>query len=69
MSLDPAEGAAFGLVVKKVGQSFWLATVNDDTNTLDIRIASKSNLTSASRVLASRSVKRARPCSVSISPG
>jgi hypothetical protein len=47
LSLDPAEGAAFGLVVKKVGQSFWLGTVNDDTNTLDIRIASKSNLTSA----------------------
>jgi hypothetical protein len=47
VSLDPAEGANFGLAVKKVGQSFWLATANDDTNTLDIRIASKSNLTSA----------------------
>ncbi len=44
MSLDPAEGAAFGLVVKKVGQSYWLATVNDDTNTLDIRVASTKNL-------------------------
>ena len=47
VSLDPGEGANFGLAVKKVGQSFWLATANDDTNTLDIRIASKSNLTSA----------------------
>jgi hypothetical protein len=48
MSLDPAEGAAFGLAVKKVGQSYWLATVNDDTNTLDIRVASTKNLASAS---------------------
>jgi hypothetical protein len=36
VSLDPAQGAAFGLVVKKVGQQFWLATANDDTNSLDI---------------------------------
>ena len=42
------KGRHFGLAVKKVGQSFWLATANDDTNTLDIRVASKSNLTSAS---------------------
>jgi hypothetical protein len=47
VSLDPAEGANFGLAVKKVGQSFWLATANDDTNTLDIRVASTKNLASA----------------------
>jgi len=40
ISLDPAEGAAFGLVVKKVGRQFWLATVNDDTNALDIWVVS-----------------------------
>jgi hypothetical protein len=48
VSLDPAEGANFGLIVKKVGQSYWLGTANDDTNTFDIRIASKSNLSSTS---------------------
>jgi hypothetical protein len=40
VSLDPAQGAAFGLVVRKVGQQFWLATVNDDTNALDIWVVS-----------------------------
>jgi hypothetical protein len=41
VSLDPAEGAAFGLVVKRVGRDYWLATVNDDTNTLDIYVVPK----------------------------
>ncbi len=36
-SLDPAQGAAFGLVIENLGQSSILATVNDDTNTLDLR--------------------------------
>jgi hypothetical protein len=40
LSLDPAQGAAFGLVVKKIGNQYWLATVNDDTNKLDIRVVS-----------------------------
>jgi hypothetical protein len=36
-SLDPAQGAAFGLVIENIGQSSIVATVNDDTNTLDVR--------------------------------
>lgn len=42
ISLDQAQGAAFGLAIKTVGNQFWLATVNDVTNTLDIRKISKS---------------------------
>ncbi len=41
ISLDSAQGAAFGLAIKTVGNQFWLATVNDVTNTLDIRKAAR----------------------------
>jgi DNA-binding beta-propeller fold protein YncE len=37
-SLDPAQGAAFGLAIENIGQSSIIATVNDDSNTLDIRV-------------------------------
>jgi hypothetical protein len=36
-SLDSVQGAAFGLAIENIGQSSTIATVNDDTNTLDIR--------------------------------
>ncbi len=41
ISLDPNQGAAFGLAIKTVGNEYWLATVNDATNTLDIRKATR----------------------------
>jgi uncharacterized protein (TIGR03118 family) len=37
LSLDPAQGAAFGLAVNQVGKAVTVATVNDDHNTLDLR--------------------------------
>lgn len=37
ISIDPAEGAAFGLAVEKTGKAATLATVNDDLNTVDLR--------------------------------
>jgi hypothetical protein len=44
LSLDPSAGAAFGLAVKKVGDQFLLGTVDDATNTLDLRSVKKSLL-------------------------
>ncbi len=35
--IDSSQGAALGLVIKPVGTQFWLGTVDDVTNTLDIR--------------------------------
>jgi DNA-binding beta-propeller fold protein YncE len=37
LSLDPAQGAAFGLAIKAEGDLLTLVTVNDDTNKLDVR--------------------------------
>jgi hypothetical protein len=37
LSLDPAQGAAFGLAINVTGNTLTLATVNDDTNHLDER--------------------------------
>ncbi len=37
ISLDPNFGAVSGLVVKPVGNQYWLATVNQTASTLDIR--------------------------------
>jgi hypothetical protein len=37
LSLDPAEGAAFGLAINVTSNGITVATVNDDTNTLDER--------------------------------
>jgi hypothetical protein len=37
LSLDPAQGAAFGLALNVTGKTITLATVNDDTNKLDLR--------------------------------
>ena len=41
LSLDSSQGAAFGLAIKTVGNEYWLGTVNDATNTLDIRKVSR----------------------------
>ena len=41
LSLDPAQGAAFGLAIKVKGNVLTLATVNDDTNHLDERFVSR----------------------------
>jgi hypothetical protein len=40
LSLDPAQGAAFGLAIQVNGDTLTLATVNDDTNMLDERFVS-----------------------------
>jgi hypothetical protein len=37
LSLDPVEGAAFGLALQRTAKGITLATVNDDTNALDLR--------------------------------
>jgi sugar lactone lactonase YvrE len=37
LSLDPADGAAFGFVVETSGHTVTIASVNDDTNTVDFR--------------------------------
>ncbi len=37
LSLDPAVGAAFGFVVETQGHTVTIASVNDDTNTVDFR--------------------------------
>jgi hypothetical protein len=37
LSLDPADGAAFGFVVETSGHKVTIASLNDDTNTLDYR--------------------------------
>jgi hypothetical protein len=38
LSLDPAQGAAFGLAVSITKQGLLVSTVNDDTNHLDLRL-------------------------------
>jgi hypothetical protein len=45
LSLDPAPGAAFGLALKRTKQGVVLATVNDDTNTLDLRTVPSGSTT------------------------
>ena len=42
LSLDPAQGAAFGLALNVTDKTITLATVNDDTNKLDLRFVSFS---------------------------
>ena len=37
VSLDPASGAAFQIVVQSTRKTMTVATVNDDLNTLDFR--------------------------------
>jgi hypothetical protein len=37
LSLDPADGAAFGFVIITHGKTLTIASVNDDTNTVDFR--------------------------------
>ena len=37
LSLDPAPGAAFGFVIQTHGHTLTIASVNDDTNTVDFR--------------------------------
>ena len=36
-SLDPAQGAAFAILIENLGKSVTIASVNDDTSTLDFR--------------------------------